>query len=118
VAVWSDQLIEARTFLEEALPLWQRLGLDYGRAETIEMAGVLLGKEGRPVDALKLLAAAANLRERTGIPHSAFEREYIGGVNDRLRATLGDERFDQIWSEGRAMSVDEACTLALSAASS
>ena len=116
VAVWSDQLTEARTFLEEALPLWQRLGLDYGRAETIEMAGVLLGKEGRPVDAVKLLAASVNLRERTGIPHSAFEREYIGGVNDQLRATLGDERFDQIWSEGRALSTDDAITLALSTA--
>ena len=116
VAVWSDQLTEARAFLEEALPLWQRLGLDYGRAETIEMVGVLLGKEGRPVDAVKLLAVAADMRVRSNIPHSTFEHEYLSGVMDRLRATLGGERFDRIWSEGRAMSVDEACTLALAGA--
>jgi non-specific serine/threonine protein kinase len=118
VAIWSDQLAEARGFLEEALPLWQRLGIDYGRAETIETAGVLLGKEGRPVDAVKLLAVAENLRTRTGILHSAYEEEQLAGVIDLLRATLGAERFDQIWSEGQSMSTDDASTLALSAVAS
>jgi hypothetical protein len=118
VAVRSGQLKDAREFLAEALPTWQRLGLVYGIVGTLEDVGVLLGKEGRELEAVKLLAVASAIRERDGIPHSPIEQQYLQGESDRLRAALGDEVFGRIWDEGRVMSTDEAIELALAAIAS
>jgi hypothetical protein len=60
--------------------------------------------------AVRLLGAAAALRERMGLLRPPVERpEYDQRVSE-LRRTLGETAFAAAWSAGQAMSLEEAVT--------
>jgi non-specific serine/threonine protein kinase len=54
------------------------------------------------------------MREAIGAPVPPYLRATYEVTVDRLRVTLGEDRFDAGWAEGRAMSVTDAIDHALS----
>ncbi len=100
----------------EGLALFQAIGARLGVAESLEGLAAVAGRveaahgqgQGQAERAVRLLGAAAALREAvesplTPVERGAYEREAAG-----LRATLGDARFDEAWAAGQALSLQQA----------
>ena len=64
--------------------------------------------------AARLFAAAEAFREVIGAPRPPSEQEDHRRTLRRVRKMLDEEAFAAAWEEGRAMSLDEAVTYALS----
>nr|MDQ2831208.1 tetratricopeptide repeat protein [Chloroflexota bacterium] len=105
----------------EGLAMFHAIGDRLGVAESLEGLAAVAGrmgaarhKQGRTERAVRLLGAAAALREEVGSPltpveRRAYEREVAG-----LRAALGDARFDAAWASGQALSLQQAINEATS----
>jgi DNA-binding CsgD family transcriptional regulator len=76
-------------------------------------AGVLARRE--PERALNVLAAASALRARVGGQFQPIFRARADKVKAAAAAALGD-RFDQVWSEGARLGLDDAVALAFGTA--
>src|SRR5262245_63983074 len=68
---------------------------------------------GQLHDAARLLAAADGLAEQVGSPGGPADIAARTRAATRLRELLEDQRFDAEWNAGRALSFEEAITLAL-----
>jgi tetratricopeptide (TPR) repeat protein len=82
-------------------------------ANTLATLAGVAGAEGNPIRAVRFLGAAASLQpaSNNGVPRpQAEERERLYTM---LREAVGDDAFATAWSEGQAMSRDEAITYAL-----
>ncbi len=64
--------------------------------------------------AAHLYGAAAALRQTTGVLwHPGFHSQYNNRRFEAIKNELGDEQWQQAWTEGQAMSLDEAVSCAL-----
>jgi predicted ATPase/DNA-binding SARP family transcriptional activator/DNA-binding CsgD family transcriptional regulator len=105
----------AAALFEEDLQLLRELrdkvGITFG---LMGMAGVA-ALRGQPARAARLWGAAEALREVIGLPLKtpATSRHDYEGYLTAARAGLDDAAFDAAWSEGRAMSPEEAIEYAL-----
>src|SRR5262249_51799351 len=73
----------------------------------------LAGREQQTERAIRLLGAAEAFCETLGAqPPVAMREEYERTVAEG-RATLGEAAFTAVWTEGRAMSLDQAIEYAL-----
>ncbi|SDI19705.1 Predicted ATPase [Actinokineospora alba] len=63
---------------------------------------------GRPLDATRILAAAASARTALGVVDWLPRREQTAALSDRLRTELGDEPHAAATTEGARLSADEA----------
>jgi ATP/maltotriose-dependent transcriptional regulator MalT len=92
---------------EESLAAWRELGDLRGVAQCLEgFAG--LAVEAQPTRAARLFGAASAVRELICEPCSPVRRVDLDGMLNRLRAALSPERFAAAWSEGRAMTPEDA----------
>ena len=99
---YREALILAREFGDRSCMMYELAGLAYVAAD--------LNHAER---AARLLAAVSRLHELMGVTLSATSG--AGGFEQSvtaLRALLGDSAFDAAWSEGSAMSLDEAVVYA------
>jgi hypothetical protein len=71
-------------------------------------AAAVIRDGGHPVEAARLLGAAAAVRETR--PSRVFAHEFalIDQDTAATRAALGEEAFAAAWAEGRAMSLEQA----------
>lgn len=102
--------------LEEALRQLQDRGDRVGIATgLLGLAGVALSR-GRPARAARLWGAAEALREAIGLPLTPFVRSHYDYEGDlaAARAGLDEQSFAAAWSEGRAMTPEQATEYALS----
>jgi DNA-binding CsgD family transcriptional regulator len=84
-------------------------------ARGLEAFAELAAAQDEPAQAVRLIAAAAGLRDTAGL------RPLSGGKVSQYLATagaLGDVVVSQLWEEGAAMTPDQAVALALSGAGS
>jgi hypothetical protein len=70
--------------------------------------------ENQPVRAAQLWAAAEAARERIGAPLTPFDRAKHGPTEDQARRALSPADWNAAQSVGRALSLDQATTLATS----
>jgi predicted ATPase/DNA-binding CsgD family transcriptional regulator len=103
----------ARDSFVRSLALQQDLGNAQGVAECLAGLGGTVAAAGGPDRAARLLAAAAALLDRIGVPlapadQAAMERD-IGAARKRL----GGPEWESAWTAGHALSADEAVELAL-----
>jgi predicted ATPase/DNA-binding SARP family transcriptional activator/DNA-binding CsgD family transcriptional regulator len=106
----------AATPFEEALRLLRGRGDKVGIAYSLlGLAGVAVSR-GLPARAARLWGASEALREADGLPLSPFVRSISDYEGDLAAARAGlDERsFAAAWSEGRAMTPEQATEYALS----
>jgi predicted ATPase/DNA-binding CsgD family transcriptional regulator len=80
----------------------------------LELLGVLAAARGRPADAGRLLAVAAQARPGLGYltPGFATDRRAAARAAGDASRALGEELYAQAWAQGQALTLDEAVTLA------
>jgi predicted ATPase/DNA-binding CsgD family transcriptional regulator len=78
----------------------------------VEQAGVLVRRE--PARALRVAAAAATIRARTGGVYAPFYRARAQRVRSAAEAALGAEAA-RIWADGERLRVDDAIAVAFGA---
>jgi hypothetical protein len=97
----------------EALPEFQRTGEKLYLSRCLEgMAGVALlgGEAGR---AARLFGAAEALRETIGAVVGPSDRREYDRMVTAARTALGEEALTARWTEGRAMTLEQAVAYAL-----
>jgi DNA-binding CsgD family transcriptional regulator len=96
----------------EALALRVDHGLRTFLVDSLDALAVLMARTNRPRDATRLIAAANQARHVIGYPrHRVDVSEHDEHVT-ALRATLGDDAFEQARAEGSALPLDEAVAYA------
>ena len=104
---------EAKPLYRETIQEWQRIGHRAAIAHQLECFAFLAKAQEEDEHAAKLFGAAEILRENINIPMMPSERiEYDREVND-LCANMDESAFAKAWSEGRAMTMEEAIAFAL-----
>ena len=100
---------EARELLlDVAFTAYEELHMSDGLSYALEAAAGLMSSEDRPEEAARLLGAADGVREEGAIPIWGPRLTRFTRLVGSARATLGDERFEETWSEGRALGFDAA----------
>ncbi len=111
IALAEGQTARAREQAEECLAISRETGDRRGMAEALELiAG--LACETAPARAVRLYAAVDSLRRVIGAPPPPQERaEHLRRLA-AARAAIGETTYAFRWSEGQAMTLEEAIGLA------
>jgi tetratricopeptide (TPR) repeat protein len=98
----------------ESLTINRELGERWAVAYLLEDIGGLAALEGQADLALRLIGAAAVLRETIGAPLSAAERAKLDRLLEPARRAIGPEAQSALEAEGRAWPLERAIEYALS----
>jgi predicted ATPase len=113
VRLHTRELDDARSLLEQALKMFEQLGMRWDIAYVIENLGGVAAYAGRAEQAARLFGAADQLRDDLNAPLPPGEQVAYNRYVAEAREALGDEAFERLRSEGRAMSLEEAVDFAL-----
>jgi non-specific serine/threonine protein kinase len=103
----------ATGMFKEALSLYQSSGDKIGPPYALEALGLVAAALGDAKRAARLWGAASAWREAFSEPlPPAYQRDYAASVT-QARTQLGEEVYASAWSEGHAMSPEQAIALAL-----
>jgi non-specific serine/threonine protein kinase len=107
------EVARAAALQRESLALRQAIEDVVGIGRCLDGVGWVASAAGQPARAARLFGAAELLRERVGAaPHPPWRAEHERYVA-AARASLGHDAFATAWAEGRALSLDQAITSAL-----
>lgn len=117
----QHDIAQARSFLRESLTIQQELENRSGMADALEPIALLAAAEELPDSsretqaemAARLLGAAQALREAIGAPLPPSRRPNVELAVAGARAVLGEDRFNSLLQEGRAMPLEKAVSSAL-----
>jgi hypothetical protein len=70
-----------------------------GACECLEAGAELAHAEGRPADAVRLLAAAARRREQLPAPRSPLLDRYVAGLLVELHKALGEAVYESAFRD-------------------
>ena len=106
--VLLGEIDEGAVVLDEALSLGKRS--HNIRSMTLAMSGFvrLAAAEGDPVQAVLLSGAVDGLRQRVGLQLWPILRPRRQERVANARASLGDERYEQVYAAGKTLSYQEA----------
>jgi predicted ATPase len=110
---WQGKRGEALSTAKEGLRLADELGEKSIMVFVSLILGVLAKDRGKLEQALHLFGSAIAWGESFGYRLTPLQWDIIRRDVDALRATLGEEAFDQAWEEGRAMPFKKALQDAL-----
>ncbi|MGQ0550991.1 MAG: ATP-binding protein [Armatimonadota bacterium] len=102
-----------RSYFEESLAIYRELGDRLGIIHSLEGFAGLAAAQAQPQRALRLSGAAASLREAIGAPLSPTEHARLAHRLEAARQTLSEEVTTELWTEGRAMTLEQAIAYAL-----
>jgi tetratricopeptide (TPR) repeat protein len=108
---------EALRHYQRCLTLWADRENIVNSASVLDDIAQTTGQMGNPAQAVKLMGAAAAIRERAHVKLTAYEQAHHENVSAACRTTLGDERFASAWAKGHSLTLEQAVNLALEQAS-
>ena len=103
----------ATALYQEGLALSQGLSDKLRVLREMEGLATAVAAQGQAERAVRLLGAAAGLRDLLGSARHPMDRVAVERAEAALRAALGEEAFAAAWAAGRALSLDEAIYEAL-----
>ena len=108
VAIAEGQALRAVEMVRETMPLWQDTGFTTELIESAEILAIAYAALGWSERAVRILAAAD--ARRTSLRYFVWPsaRPARQQLLAELAAALGEERFDALWSEGQALSLEQA----------
>jgi predicted ATPase/DNA-binding XRE family transcriptional regulator len=112
-AVMEGDFPTALSRFQQGLIGWQKLGDVYGILDTLTAIAIEAIRNGEVESATRLLGVESISRIAIG-ERTTFKPVDIGAVRERARSAIGDLQFEALFSEGRAMLINDAVTLALS----
>jgi predicted ATPase len=98
----------SRPLLEQGLVLYRELGNKRGIAYTLEAFATLACVQDQVSRAVRCWGAAEILREEISTPLSPLERARHDAQIKQAHTNLGKDAFTMAWSEGRAMTMEQA----------
>jgi non-specific serine/threonine protein kinase len=93
---------------KESLTLRQETGEKEGIATALEGLAAVTGMQGQPVSAARLYGSAESLRTLLGAPLTPIDRPSYEQTVAAIRAHLDEPTFLQAWTEGQALTLEEA----------
>jgi predicted ATPase/DNA-binding CsgD family transcriptional regulator len=105
----ADDPDRAANLHHEALTIRVEHGLRLRYVTSLEALGSLMAQGGRPVEAVRVLAASDQARRELGCPAPPAEQPALAALVDRLRSHAG---FEAAWSDGAGLSLDDAVAYA------
>ena len=106
--------VASLSLYDESLTILWELGERWMLAYVLEAMGGLAALQGQPQRALRLVGAAAALRETTGSSLSPTEQDMLEKMLGPARQALGEAAAASAEAEGRAMSLEQAVRFARS----
>ena len=103
----------AATHLKESLASLRNTKEKWFTSRTFDTLAEMYSSQKDYERAARLFGAAATTRETVGASLFAFYREEYENYFDTARNALGQDRFDSLWSEGRAMTLEQAALYVL-----
>ncbi len=104
----------ALEYYRETIVAFRDIGQMGAVAHQLECFGFIALAQGQHERALALFAAAGRIREKSATPMTPDEQRYFDEQLGKLRQALDAVRFGSIWSEGAALTTEQAIQLALS----
>lgn len=102
----------ATGMFKESLSLYLSSGNKFGPPFSLEALALVAAALGDAKRAAHLWGAAVSWREAINEPlPPSYQRDYAASIT-RARTELGEEAYESAWSEGRAMSPEQAIALA------
>ena len=111
--LFQDQPEEAAAYLAESLAAFRDLSETINVLGGVELLALTFPPDRTPI-AARCWGAVEAGRERLGLSAAGQLRELVENGVAACRTELGEERFQESWSRGRLLSLDEATELALS----
>jgi tetratricopeptide (TPR) repeat protein len=99
----------------ESLALYSFVGNRWGVAKGLEGVAGVVSAQGQAHNAVRLLGAAAALRDLIGAPILPIDRPAYDRTVAAAHAALPDDSFVAAWSAGRALLLEQAIAEALGA---
>jgi predicted ATPase len=112
----AGDILSAKQAGVRALTLWRDLGGMWDIADCLESLAMIAIEEGRAEHGIRMLAAAAHLRDEINAPLAPYDLEDIEREKTKARALLEDDRFAGAEETGRHMPLDRAIEQALTEA--
>ena len=110
---YEGRLDKAEAAYRETILGWKRLGHRAAIAHQLESFAFIAQAREDGQRAARLYAAAEALRESVGIPMTPSEKVEYDAEIARLRAGMDEKAFAAAWSEGGALSLEQAVAFAL-----
>jgi predicted ATPase/DNA-binding winged helix-turn-helix (wHTH) protein len=109
-SVYCEQkdYVAAHTAYREALEVFFELGHKRGIARSLEGSACLAAARGKATRALKLAAAAKQLRQIISVPLPQAEQTKLDQHLSSAWKALGESEGKAAWAEGSAMSIEGA----------
>ena len=102
-----------RSLVADSVALQLRTGDLPGLVFNLEVCAGQAAAKDRPERAVRLYACANALRGSVGTHRSEVAWPDPETAVDQLRSALGEPAFDEAWTQGLAMGLDEALAYAL-----
>jgi tetratricopeptide (TPR) repeat protein len=115
VAEREGSLKEAGKLMRESLHGFKKLGNLEGIALNLDRFARLARRDGDIQRAVRLLATAQVHREQLDVRMPEVRRAERDELLESVRELLGEDAFQQAWSQGAAMKLDDAANYALGA---
>jgi predicted ATPase/DNA-binding winged helix-turn-helix (wHTH) protein len=109
----EGRLNEARVAFGESLGIFGELHHRRGIARVLEGYATLSLAGGEPLGALRLAAAASRIRKQIDAPLQRDERACLLETMKSAKALLHAGQSEEAWTEGTAMSLEEAIAYAV-----
>jgi len=113
VAYYEGNYNQAIDYDKKALTLFKSLQLEHAIAIVLAMIVGPLCASGKPKLAASLLATSERQLEAMGASIQPQDKFEIDQFKEAILQQLGEAEFNKAWSEGRAMSLEEAVACAL-----
>ncbi|UCH25662.1 MAG: tetratricopeptide repeat protein [Trueperaceae bacterium] len=104
----------AWTLYRESLEIKHELGDRYGIIKCLEGLARVYTRQSYPARAVQLSASAERFREVVGAPLPERDLSEYRAFLEKLRSLLGDAAFEQAWSKGTSLTLEQAVAHALS----
>jgi len=112
LAIAEGDYPTARVHLTICLTEYRTANGPHAVAAGVEHLARVAIAEGSPERAVRLLSAAATLRERAGVPLTALESAAVQHWRAMARDVLGADTFTAAWQTGAELAEDEVIALA------
>jgi predicted ATPase len=114
----AGDIDEARAAGIRALTLWRDLGGMWDITDCLESLAMIAIDEGKAEHGVKILAAAAHLRDEINAPLAPYDQADIDREKDKAKAQLGDDAFTRADTAGHHLPLEDAINEALAVARS
>jgi predicted ATPase len=104
---------DALGYYRETIVAFRDIGQRGAVAHQLECFGFIALAQHQNVRALQLFAAAQSLREKDGMHMTPDEQAYFDKQLKTLREKMDSTQFNSAWSQGHAMTMEQAIQFAL-----